>query len=82
MEFFRPGYWSGNFPSPRDLPNPGMQADSLPAEPQEYWRGLPFPPPGDLLDPGIEPVSPACPMLAGGFFTTDPSHLEAQITPQ
>ena len=36
---------------------------------QEYWRGLPFPPPGDLLDPGIESVSPA---LAGGFFTTEP----------
>ena len=30
---------------------------------QEYWNELPFPPPGDLLDPGIEsesPVSPAC----------------------
>ena len=26
---------------------------------QEYWSGLPCPPPGDLLDPGIEPVSPA-----------------------
>ena len=25
---------------------------------QEYWSGLPFPPPGDLLDPGIEPASP------------------------
>ena len=36
---------------------------------QEYWSGLPFPPPGDLPDPGIEPVSPA---LAGGFFTTEP----------
>ena len=35
---------------------------------QEYWRGLPFPSPGDLPDPGIEPVSPA---LAGGFFTTE-----------
>ena len=23
---------------------------------QEYWNGLPFPTPGDLLDPGIEPV--------------------------
>ena len=31
--------------------------------------GLPFPSPGDLPDPGIEPVSPA---LAGGFFTTEP----------
>ena len=36
---------------------------------QEYWSGLPFPPPGDLPDPGIEPVSLA---LAGGFFTTSP----------
>ena len=26
---------------------------------QEYWSGLPFPPPGDLPDPGIEPASPA-----------------------
>ena len=26
---------------------------------QEYWSGLPFPSPGDLLDPGIEPASPA-----------------------
>ena len=34
---------------------------------QEYWSGLPFPSPGDLLDPGLEPVSPA---LAGGSFTT------------
>ena len=25
---------------------------------QEYWSGLPFPPPGDLLSPGIEPMSP------------------------
>ena len=38
---------------------------------QEYWSGLPGPPPGDLPDPGIEPSSPA---LAGGFFTTEPPH--------
>ena len=25
---------------------------------QEYWSGLPFPPPGDLPDPGMEPGSP------------------------
>ena len=36
---------------------------------QEHWSGFPFPPPGDLSDPGIEPASPA---LAGGFFTTEP----------
>ena len=39
---------------------------------QEYWSGLPFPSPGDLPNPGIEPVSPASPALAGGFFTTGP----------
>ena len=37
---------------------------------QEYWSGLPRPPPGDLPDPGIEPVSLMSPTLAGGFFTT------------
>ena len=37
---------------------------------QEHWSGLPFPPPGDLPDPGIEPVSVASPASAGGFFTT------------
>ena len=37
---------------------------------QEYWSGLPCPPPGDLPNPGIEPVSLMCPSLAGRFFTT------------
>ena len=37
---------------------------------QGYWSGLPFPPPGDLPYPRIEPVSLASPALAGGFFTT------------
>ena len=37
---------------------------------QEYWSGLPCPPPGDLPDSGIEPVSLMSPALAGGFFTT------------
>ena len=37
---------------------------------QEYWSGLPFPPPGNLPDPGIEPTSLMPPALAGGFFTT------------
>ena len=39
---------------------------------QEYWNGLPFPPPGDLPHPGIEPRSPAFPALAGGFFSAEP----------
>ena len=37
---------------------------------QQYWSGLPFPPPGALPDPGIEPESLA---LAGGFFTIEPT---------
>ena len=36
---------------------------------QEYWSGLPHPPPGNLLDWRIKPVSPA---LAGRFFITEP----------
>ena len=36
---------------------------------QEYWTGLPFPPPGDLPNPRIKPASPVPPALAGGFFT-------------
>ena len=39
---------------------------------QEYWVELPFPPPGDLPDPGIEPMFLASPALAGGFFTNAP----------
>ena len=35
---------------------------------QEYRSGLPFPPPGDLPDPRMEPSS----ALASGFFTTKP----------
>ena len=35
---------------------------------QKHWSGLPFPPPGDLPNPGIEPVSLTSP--AGGSFTT------------
>ena len=37
---------------------------------QEYWSGLPCPPPGDLLNPGIEPASLVSPVLAHRFFTT------------
>ena len=37
---------------------------------QEYWSGLPCPPPGTLPDLGIEPVSLMSPALAGGFFIT------------
>ena len=39
---------------------------------QDYWSGLPFPPTGDLPNPGGKPMSLAPPALAGGFFTTMP----------
>ena len=32
---------------------------------------MPFPAPGDLLHPGVEPTSSVSPVLAGGFFTTE-----------
>ena len=38
---------------------------------QEYWSGLPFLSPRDLLYPRLEPESPASPALAGGFVTTE-----------
>ena len=36
---------------------------------KKYWSGQPFPPLGDLPNPGIEPTAPTSPALAGGFFT-------------
>ena len=45
---------------------------------QEYWSGLPCPPPGDMLIPGIEPTSVVSPALAGEFFTTSATQ-EAQL---
>ena len=39
---------------------------------QEYWSGLPFPPPGDSPYSGIKPAYHAPPVLAGRFFTTAP----------
>ena len=40
---------------------------------QEYWSGLPYPPPWDLPNPGIEPTFLTSPALAGAFFTTSAS---------
>ena len=37
---------------------------------QEYWSGLPCPPPRYLPDPGIKPASLMSPAMVGGFFTT------------
>ena len=38
---------------------------------QEYWSGLPCPPPGDLPGPGIKPMSPASPALQANFLSTE-----------
>ena len=49
----------------------GLQAPLLMGFPQEeYWSGLPFPSPGDLPNPRIEPLSAVYSALAGRFFTT------------
>ena len=53
---------------PMDCNPPG--SSSMGFSRQEYWSGLPCPPPGDLPEPGIKPRSPMFPALAGGFFTT------------
>ena len=45
---------------------------------QEYWSGLPYPPQGDLPDPGIELAPLMSPLLAGGFFITN-AIWEAQL---
>ena len=37
---------------------------------QEYWSRLPWPPPGDLPNPGMEPMPLLSPAVASGFFTT------------
>ena len=58
-----------------DCSPPGSSVWHFPCK--EYWSGLPFPPPGELLDPGInpriEPTSHTSPALAGIFFITEPS---------
>ena len=61
------------FTNPRTVARQATLSMGLPR--QEYWSGLPFPSPGDLPNPGIEPMSPVSPALASGFFTTDPRHL-------
>ena len=48
---------------------------------QEYWNGLPFPSPGDLPNPGIEPRSPA---LQADALPSEPpgksNYAQAQVT--
>ena len=42
---------------------------------QEYWSGLPFPPPGDLPNPGIKPASPVSPALQADSLPNEPSEI-------
>ena len=53
---------------PTDYNLPGSSVHEISR--QEYWSGFPFPSPGDLPDPGIEPMFHA---LAGEFFTIEPT---------
>ena len=39
---------------------------------QEHWDGLPCPPPGDFIDPGIKPMSPVSPALQADSLPTEP----------
>ena len=58
---------------PNSLRPCGLQAPlSMRFPRQECCSGLPFPPPGDLPDPGIEPVSLVAAALVGRFFTSEP----------
>ena len=45
-------------------------AHQVPLSRQEYWSGLPYPPPGDLPNLGIKPTTSTSPALASVFFTT------------
>ena len=45
---------------------------------QEYWSGVPFPSPGDLPDPGIEPRSPA--LQADALLSEPPGNLSVEVS--
>ena len=49
-----------------------------PCSRQEYWSRLQCPTSGDLLDPGIKPMSLASPSLSDGFFTTSATYVVCQ----
>ena len=49
---------------------------------QEYWSGLPCPPPGDLPNPGIEPTLPASPVLQEDSLPTESPGLSHECLKQ
>ena len=72
--FYGGGDGGGFVAKPPTLATPWTAACQAPLSTgfsrQEYWSGLPCPPPGNLPDPGIKPVSLMSLASAGGFFTT------------
>ena len=54
-----------------DCRPPGSSVHRILQARQEYWSGLPFPPPGNLPDPGLKPGSPVSPALQD-FLPTEP----------
>ena len=65
---------------PMDCSPPGSSIHEFSR--QGYWSGLPFLPPGNLPNPGIESTSLASPALANGFFITVPSGKPKTDLPQ
>ena len=63
---------------PMDCGPPGSSIHGISR--QEYWRGLPFPTPGNLPNAGIEPVSLVSPAWAGRLFTTAPTVLKTSAS--
>ena len=55
--------------NPMDCILPGSSPLSMGSSRQEYWSGLTYPPPWDLSDSGIKPMSLTSPVLADRFFT-------------
>ena len=58
-----------SFVTPQTVAHQALLSMVFPRE--EYSSGFLFPPPGDLPDPEIKPMSPASPALADGFFATE-----------
>ena len=61
LSHFSPVQLFALFPTPRTIAHQAPLSMGLSR--QEYWSGLPCPPQGDLLNPGIKPMSPVAPAL-------------------
>ena len=70
VHVFSHAFVSNSFATPGTVVHQAPR--SMEVSRQEYWSGLPFPPPQDVINPWIKPVSLTPPALAGRFFTTVP----------